>query len=123
MGSTASWARQDLTITSGFPGGVGYTATSANVPAWLDFSEKGTAQTTPHTHTIAVHTGCGGFALGSSNTATIHLVNAPWNDKLLTVTLRIVSPSALSVVSPASMKYTQKSGTPGALDVNVGSLP
>src|SRR5208283_2531967 len=61
-----------------------------------------------------------GFASGTSNTTTVHLLNGPAPDKLLAVTLLVLPPTPLTATpNPASLTYVKGSGVPGYVDVNV----
>ncbi|MCU1328045.1 MAG: Ig family protein [Bryobacterales bacterium] len=117
---------QTVSVTSTAAGGTPFTVdtTGTPPPAWLVVTPTtgGTAGSTPLTFTVAPAAGCGGFAAGSSTTATLHLVNAPAPDKLLAVTLQVVPPSLLvATPSPASLTYVKGSGTAGYVDVRVTS--
>jgi len=87
-----------------------------------------TIQTTPHTQTLSVVSGCGGYALNTVNTGNVVLqasstptggTTTTWSNLVFPVTLNIVSTTNLSVPSPVSFSYTQKSGTPGLVNVPV----
>ena len=126
-GSYSNSSTQSFTVSSSFPAPTTYTVSSATVPGWLTMPDE-TAQTTPHTQTLSVVGGCGGYALNTANKGNVHLqaTSTPagggtttWADYVVPVTLNIVSPTNLSVTSPVSMTYTQKSGTPGVVNVPV----
>lgn len=117
---------QTVSVTSAAAGGTPFSVdTSSNAPpAWLTVTPTtgGTASATPVTFSVAAAAGCGSFALGTSNTATLHLLNAPAPDKLVVITLQILSPSPLTASpSPASLTYVKGSGSAGYVDVNVTS--
>jgi uncharacterized protein (TIGR03437 family) len=117
-----------LSVTSAFPLSTTYTVTSATVPGWLTVGTM-TGQTTPNTNSLTVANNCGSFAGGTSNKANIHLSSTSgtitFADYVVVVTLNIVSPTQLSVTSPVSITYTQKSGTAGSalVPVTVSSGP
>jgi len=117
-----------LSVSSAFPLSTTYTVTTATVPGWLTVGTP-TGQTTPNTNSLTVAANCGTFAGGTSNKANIHLASTSgtitFSDYVVVVTLNIVSPTQLSVTSPVSMTYTQKSGTPGSalVPVTVSSGP
>ena len=117
---------QTVSVTSSAAGGTPFTVdtSSSNMPTWLVVTPTtgGTATATPVTFTVTAASGCGGFASGSSTTATLHLINAPSPDKLLTVTLQVVPPSIITATpNPATLSYVKGSGTPGYVDVLVSS--
>jgi uncharacterized protein (TIGR03437 family) len=119
-------AAQTLSVTSAATGGTAFTVDTSGVPppAWLVVTPTtgGTASSTPVTFTVAAAAGCGAFAVGTSNVATLHLLNAPAPDKLVTVTLQILAPSPLvaTPISP-SLTYVKGSGTAGHVDVALSS--
>lgn len=111
---------QTLSVTSPDSSVSSYTVTAATIPGWLSFGNKTGSISVPGSHTLGVAgTNCGGFALGTSTVANVHLADPPYSDKIVPVTLKIISPATLVVPSSISMTYTQKSGTPGAQDVSV----
>ena len=117
---------QTLSVTSAAVGGTPFTVDTTTVapPAWLVVTPTtgGTASSTPITFTVAAAAGCGTFAAGSSNSAPLHLLNAPGPDKLVVVTLLVQAPSPLvATPSAASFSYTKGSGAAGHVDVNVTS--
>ena len=103
-GSYSEQGHQNITITSGYPGGVSYTWTASGIPGWLGVSTySGTRTTTPasgSTYTLTVDAGCGGFAAGTSTTANIHFVTTGpvtgVSDKVMAVTLMVVSPTTFT---------------------------
>jgi len=112
---------QTVSVTSGAPGGTAFTVDTLTVapPAWLTLSSTagGTATSTPVTFTVAATAGCGGFSSGTSNVATLHLLNAPAPDKTVTVTLQVVPPGASALVASPVTVTCAKSGsvyTPGS---------
>ena len=120
-------AAQTISVTSTATGGTPFTVDNSGTPppGWLTVSSfaGGTANSTAVTFTVVAAAGCGGFAAGTSNIATLHLLNAPAPDKLVTVTLLVVPPSPLTATpNPASLSYVKGSGTAGHVDVNVTSL-
>jgi uncharacterized protein (TIGR03437 family) len=117
---------QTISVTSAATGGTPFTVDTTTVPppTWLTVTPTtgGTASSTPVTFTVAAASGCGSFTVGSSNVATLHLLNAPAPDKLVAVTLQIVTPSPLvATPSPATLSYVKGSGTAGYVDVRVSS--
>lgn len=120
---------QTVSVTSSATGGTAFTVDSTTVgilpPAWMDLSSVagGTATSSAVTFTITPHTGCGAFALNSSTSWTLHLVNAPAPDKLLVVTLQIVPPTPLvATPNPPTLSYVKGSGTAGYVDVRLTSV-
>lgn len=129
---------QAIAVTSSLPIPTSYTVTTTGLPTWISSISSAGAQPTPGSNTIAVASGCGGFPGGSSNKVNVHLTSSTinantgggkdstfWADYILVVTLNIVSPAKLSVTSPVSINYTQKSGVPGTalVPVTVSSGP
>ncbi len=117
---------QTVSVTSAATGGTAFTVDTsvAPPPSWLTVTPTtgGTASATPVTFTVAAASGCGAFAVSTSNVATLHLINAPAPDKLVTVTLQIVPPSPITATpSPATLSYIKGSGTAGYVDVHVTS--
>ena len=117
---------QTVSVTSAATGGTPFTVDTSGVPppAWLTVTPTtgGTASSTPVTFTVAAASGCGGFNVNTSNTAVLHLLNAPAPDKLVTITLQIVPPSPLTATpSPATLSYVKGSGTAGNVDVRITS--
>ena len=117
-----------VSVTSGAPGGTAFTVdTSASAPptwATLSSTAGGTASSSAVTFTVTPTTGCGGFAAGTTTTGTIHLLNAPAPDKVITVTIQIIAvPSTPLTVNPTlgSFSYVKGSGTPGYVDIAVNS--
>lgn len=119
-------AAQTVSVTSTAAGGTAFTVDNTVAPpaSWLTITPLtgGTASSTAVPLSLVAASGCGGFAVGSTNTTTVHLVNAPAPDKLLTVNLQILSPSPLvATPNPATLSYTKGSGSPGHVDVAVTS--
>jgi uncharacterized protein (TIGR03437 family) len=117
---------QTVSVTSPAAGGTPFTVDTVTIapPAWLVVTPTsgGTASPSPLTFTVAAAAGCGAFAAGTNNTATLHLLNTPAPDKLVAVTLQVLAPSPLvALPSPASLSYTKGSGSAGHVDVNVTS--
>ncbi len=117
---------QTVSVTSAATGGTPFTVDTSGVPppAWLTVTPTtgGTASATPVTFTVAAASGCGAFNVNTSNTAVLHLLNAPAPDKLVTITLQIVPPSPLTATpSPATLSYVKGSGTAGNVDVRITS--
>ena len=120
-------AAKTVSVTSTATGGTPFTVDTVTVPppAWLTVAPTtgGTASSTPITFTVAATAGCGAFAIGSNNQATLHLLNAPGPDKLLPVSLQILAPSPIvATPSPATLTYIKGSGTAGHVDINMTSL-
>ena len=116
----------NVSVTSAATGGTPFTVDTSGVPppAWLTVTPTtgGTATATAVTFTVQAAAGCGAFAAGTNNTATLHLLNAPAPDRLVVITLQVVPPSALlASPSPASLTYVRGSGSPGYVDVRVTS--
>ena len=117
-------AAKKVQVKSATTGGTPFTVNTSGFapPTWLTVSplSGGTATTTAVELTMSVATGCGGFASGSVNTASLHLTNAPSPDKLIQVTLRVVPPSPLTATpSPANISHIKGGSSPGRLDVNL----
>jgi uncharacterized protein (TIGR03437 family) len=117
---------QTLSITSAVSGGTAFTVDTSVSPyaSWLVVTPTsgGTATTSPVTLSLSAASGCGGFAVSTSTTTVIHLINAPAQDKLIAVTLQIVPSSILTAApNPASLTYVKGSGTAGFANVNVTS--
>lgn len=134
--SYSNSSTQSFMVTSSFfPSAVptSYTVSAATVPGWLTMPDQ-SAKATPHTQTLSVVSGCGGYGLNTSNTGNVHLLGSStpsggstinWQDYVVPITLNIVSPTNLLVSSPVSFSYTQKSGTAGVVNVpvNVSAPP
>ncbi len=125
---------QTISITSAATGGTPFTLDTSvgNDPTWVTLtptSLTGTANGTATTFTIQATGGgsaCGGFAAGTTHNFSLHLQNAPVGDKLIPVSLTIVSPSPLTVTPvPAaptvSLTYVKSSGVAGISNVLVTS--
>jgi uncharacterized protein (TIGR03437 family) len=118
---------QTVSVSSAASGGTPFTVdTVTNAPpAWLTVTPTtgGTAGASPVAFTVAAAAGCGGFSVATSNVATLHLLNAPAPDKLVTVTLQILPPSPVVPAPLApSLTYVKGSGTAGHVDVALTSL-
>lgn len=127
-------AAQTVSITSAATGGTPFTLDTSvgNDPAWVTLSPTtltGSANGTPTTFTIQATGGgspCGGFAAGTTHNFSLHLQNAPAGDKLIPVSLTIVSPSPLTVTPvpsapTVSLTYVKSSGVAGISNVLVSS--
>jgi len=117
---------QTISVTSGATGGTAFTVdTHTNAPAaWLTVTPTtgGTANATAVAFTLQATAGCGGFATGSANTTSVHLLNSPAPDKVIPVTLQVLTPTPLTATPAApSLSYVKGSGTTGHVDVNVTS--
>ena len=78
----------------------------------------GTAGVVPINFTIAPNANCGGKTVTGAYPGTIHLVNAPNQEKIINVVLNMVPASPLTaVVNPTTLTYVKGSGTPGFVDV------
>ena len=119
-------APRTILVTSTTTGGTPFTVDTVTnpPPAWLNVTPTsgGTATSSAVVLTVTVAAGCGGFAAGSTNTATLHLLNSPAPDKLVTVTLQVFNSSPLTATpSSGSITYVKGSGSPGHVDINVTS--
>ena len=127
-------AAQTISITSAATGGTPFTldTSAGNDPSWVTLAPTtltGTANATPATFTIQATGGgspCGGFAAGSTHNFSLHLQNAPAGDKLIPVSLTIVSPSPLTITPvpsapTVSLTYVKSSGVAGIANVLVSS--
>jgi hypothetical protein len=121
---------QKVSVTSAATGGTPFTVdNTTNPPAnWLTVSSYsgGTAGANPIVFTVAAAAGCGSFGPSTSNTTTLHLLNTPAPDKLVTVTLLVLPPSPLTVTPvPAapsiSLTYVKGSGAAATANVSVSS--
>jgi uncharacterized protein (TIGR03437 family) len=118
---------QKTQIRSLTTGGTPFTVNNSGAgapPAWLTVSplSGGTASATAVELSMEAAAGCGAFAVGSVNTATVQLLNAPAPVKPIQVTLRIVAPSPLTATpNPANLVHTKGGGTPGRVDVSLTS--
>ncbi len=126
---------QTISITSAAVGGTPFTldTSAGNDPSWVTLAPTtltGTATGTATTFTIAPTGGgtpCGGFGVGTTHNFSLHLQNGPAGDKLIPVSLTIVSPSPLTVTPvPAaptvSLTYVKSSGVAGIGNVVVSSI-
>lgn len=116
---------QTVSVTSAAVGGTPLSLDGVNTPAnWVTVGalSGASAGATPVTFTLAPAAGCGGFASGTTNTTTVHLLNAPGPPKNVQVTLQILTPTPLTY-SPAAPKLTYVKGTmtPGYTDVTITS--
>jgi uncharacterized protein (TIGR03437 family) len=127
-------AAQTISITSAATGGTPFTldTSAGNDPSWVTLAPTtltGTANGTPTTFTIQATAGsspCGGFAAGTTHNFSLHLQNAPAGDKLIPVSLTIVSPSPLTITPvpsapTVSLTYVKSSGVAGIANVLVSS--
>ena len=119
---------QTASITSSATGGTAFTIDNATngiaPPVWMVLSSVagGTATSSPVTFTITAAAGCGAFAQSSTTTWTLHLLNAPAPDKLMTVSLQVVPASPLiATPSAPSLIYVKGSGNAGYVDVRLTS--
>ena len=77
----------------------------------------------PYNFTVAPAAGCGAFGSLGARQGTIHLTNGANLDKVITVTLNIVSATPLrSTLSAPNLTYVKGSGTPGYLDVTISNI-
>ena len=78
--------------------------------------------TTPASISVVATAGCGGFAVGTTNSTTVTLLNAPAPTRVLPVTLRVLAPTPLTALpTSAAMSYVKGSGTAGKADVLIGA--
>lgn len=122
---------QTISLTSQATGGTPFTIdTTTNLaPTWASvgaLSSSSPASTVPITFTVQAATGCGGYAVNTSHSGTIHLLNAPAPDKIINVTIQIVPPSPLTVTPvPAAaniiLSYVKGSGVTATANVSVTS--
>jgi uncharacterized protein (TIGR03437 family) len=129
-GSYTPGVAKTVTVKSAATGGTPFTVDTATAPVatWLTVTPTtgGTANAagtaTGNTFTVRAAAGCGGYAAGTTNTTTVHLLNTPAPDKTVSVTLQIVTPSTL-VIAPltTSLTYVKGSGTAGKADVAITS--
>ncbi len=78
--------------------------------------------TTPASISVVPTAGCGGFAVGTTNSTTVTLLNAPAPNKVIPVTLRVLPPTVLTATpSSAAITYVKGSGTAGKADVVIGA--
>jgi uncharacterized protein (TIGR03437 family) len=124
-GSYTVGAAQTATVTSPTAGVAFTVGTGGNAPpAWLTVGTPSSGTTTS-TFTVVAAAGCNSFPLGTSNSTSFHLVHASstaMTDKVVQVTLKIVSTSSLTLTpTTASLTYAKGSGTPGFKDVSVGA--
>ena len=128
-GSPATYApgaAQTVNVTSTATGGTPFTVdTTTNTPplwATVNPTTGGTATGSAVSFSVVAAAGCGGFGAGTTNTGTIHLLNPPAPDKIISVSLQVVPPTVLQATpSPASLSYVKGSGSPGYVDVRVTS--
>lgn len=110
-----------MAVTSATTGGTPFTVDDST--SWLEVtptSATGTATATNLTFSVA--TGCGSFAAGTTNTATVRLQAAPAPDRVINVSLQVVPPTPLtSTPGTGVISYVKNSGVPGRLDVLIGS--
>ena len=117
-------AATNISVTSAANGGTAFTidTTTNSFAGWLSVTPTtgGTATAAAVKFSVVPASGCGAFALNSVNTTTIHLLNAPAPDKLITVTMTIVSVSPLTATPAATtISYVKGSGTAGTANVAV----
>lgn len=116
-------AAQTINVTASATTAYTVDNTSANRPAtWASLGGTLTSASTPGSFTVAPV--CGTLALGSSNSTSIHLVHSgsTMTDRVVPVTLKIVSPSTLHVsTATPSLTYVKGSGSPGIQDVIVSA--
>lgn len=113
---TAAQGGTPFTVDTSASGSVGAAA------AWVTVTPRtGTLNansTTPVALSVVPTSGCGGFAVNTTNTTTITLLNAPAPARVINVTLRILAPSPLIIApSSAALTYVKGSGTPGRSDI------
>ena len=119
-------AAKTVSVTSAATGGTPFTVDTATNPvaAWLTVTPTtgGSAAVTGISFTVQAAAGCGGFAVSTTNTTTVHLLNAPAPDKNIVVTLQVLPPTPITA-APASprLTYVKNSGGPGYVDVTLTS--
>jgi Putative Ig domain len=118
-----------VSVTSAATGGTSFT-TAGSLPGWLTLNAASPVGTnvgaTPVTFTANATTGqCGTGLVGTSKTTSIHLVNAPAQDKVIPVTLMIVGGSTLTLapLGSTNLSYIKGSGAPVYVDVKVTASP
>lgn len=115
-----------MAVKSATSGGTPFTVdnTASPIPSWLTVTPMsgGTATATAVNLVFAAASGCGSLAAGTVSTTTVRLLSAPAPDRLVQVSLQIVPPSPLTA-TPAGgiISYTKNSGTPGRVDILIGS--
>lgn len=117
---------QTVSVTSAAAGGTPFTVDTSGVPppAWLVVTPTtgGTASSTAVTFTVQAAAGCGAFNTGTTNNATLHLLNAPAPDKLVVISLQIVPPTPLTYLPAVpSLTYVRGSGNAGKVDITISS--
>ncbi len=111
---------QSVSVISATPGGTPFTVDATSLPSWLSVTPLagGVANPTGVAITVAALSPCGGFAAGTSNSASIHLRNLPAPDALIPVTLQILGPPPVNAAPAApTLSYTKQSGTPATATV------
>lgn len=120
---------QTVVVTSSAAGGTFLTVDPASLPSWVTVTpiNGGNAGATGVTLTVSPAAPCGNFPVGSSNTISIHLKNAPAPDGLIPVTLQILGTSPVTAAPGApSLTYVKGSAVPSSVDVAftvAGSTP
>ena len=93
-------AAKTVTVTSAATGGTPFTVDTVTSPvaAWLTVSSitGGAAGVAGSSFTVRAASGCGGFAVSTTNTTTVHLLNAPAPDKNVVVTLQVLPPTPIT---------------------------
>lgn len=120
-------AAQTVSVTSAAAGGTQFTVDNSGVPppSWLTVTPLtgGLATSTAITFSVQAATGCGGFNSGTTNTATLHLLNAPAPDKLVIISMQIVPPAPLTFAPAApALTYVRGSGNAGKVDITISSV-
>ncbi|MBY0502890.1 MAG: putative Ig domain-containing protein [Bryobacteraceae bacterium] len=106
-----------FTVDTSASGSTGAAATWATVTPTTQQIPNASASTTI---SVVAATGCGGFAVGTTNSTTVTLLNAPAPARVIPVTLRIIPPTTLSSgPASASLTYVKGSNTPGRADVTI----
>ena len=78
--------------------------------------------TTPASISVVPTTGCGGFLVGTTNSTTVTLLNAPAPNRVIPVTLRVFAATPLTALpTSAAITYVKGSGTAGRADVVIGA--
>src|ERR1019366_5469778 len=106
-------------VTSALVGGLPFTVDTVTSPAaaWLVVNPTtgGTATGAATTFTVTPAAGCGGFAVNTTTTTTVHLKNLPGPDKLISVTLTVTALTSSLVPSASAVTVLCGKTNPGGL--------
>ena len=117
-------AAQTVSVT----GPTGLNFTLGSTPGWVTLSPSSftsiAASATAYNFTVAAAAGCGLPGANGATKGTIHLTNGLNLDKVINVTLNVVSASLLTAtpVNNTTLAYVKGSGTPGHIDINVHDI-